>query len=181
MRPLVLAIVVALDVAGALQLPRPAAVRAARTGAGATAERRAFLAAGILAAAVAVAPPPAGAKENFPSSVFDSTCLGFGCNSYGGIGFGGMAAPTDEDSIPFVDFTAQLKDPDAKSKISRVDIYGSAGDKVYVTYADGKKIRLGEGTPIEDDKGWSSSLWLVRILDNVSVPHTYHFRPADTP
>mmetsp|Transcript_652 Transcript_652/g.1764 ORF Transcript_652/g.1764 Transcript_652/m.1764 type:complete len:167 (-) Transcript_652:405-905(-) len=122
-----------------------------------------------------------GAASAAGATVFDSTCFGFGCNSYQGVDYGGMAAPTDEDSVPFNDFLAMLKDPSAREKIVKVDIYGGAGDRIYVTTSDSKKFRLGEGTPIEDDNGWSSYLWVVRICDNNKVPHTYHFRPGDKP
>jgi hypothetical protein len=135
-------------------------------------DRRAFASAALLGAAFAA---------QAQASVFDSTCFGFGCNTYNGVDYGGMAAPTDEESIPFKDFMATLASPELRAKVSKVDIYGAAGDRVYVTTADGKRMRLGDGLPIEDSKGWSSSLWLVRILDNVSVPHTYHWRPSDKP
>lgn len=159
--------------ADALRLPRAARARAGPPAA--ATDRRAFLAAAACAAAAA----PAMAQG--PKSVFDSTCLGFGCNNYGGQDFTGMAAPAGEESLPFADFIAQLKDKASVAKISGVDIYGAGGDRVYVSFSDGKKMRLGEGLPIDDSKGWSSPLWLVRILDNARVPHTYHFRPTDKP
>jgi hypothetical protein len=142
------------------------------------AARRAFVASAFFGGVLAVSHSAEAAEVRAPASVFESTCLGFGCNNYNGLGFGGMAKPDDEDSLAFKEFTDMLQNAETRAKIASVDIYGAAGDRVYATI-DGRKFRLGEGLPIEDPKGWSSSLWLVRILDNNSIPHTYHFRPTD--
>ncbi|KAJ1630839.1 hypothetical protein T492DRAFT_1000119 [Pavlovales sp. CCMP2436] len=166
-------------------LRHPAGVRAQRpfTAATATAqsERRAFAAFAAASVFLGAATAPARAEETRSFTVFDSTCFGFGCNSYKGVGRSGMAAPTDEASLPFNDFVAQLKDAKARAKVAKVDIYGADGSLVYVTDTAGAKIRLGEGLPVSDNAGWSDPLWLVRILDNNKVPHTYHFKAGDRP
>ncbi|KAG8457338.1 hypothetical protein KFE25_014067 [Diacronema lutheri] len=174
MAPRQIVVLVVVLVASTTALQRPAPPPRARACGGAVAARRAFTAAAFLGTAIG----PAVAQDR---SIFDSTCLGFGCNNYNGQGFGGMAAPTDEATMPFAQFAAQLKDPEQRARVAKVDIYGAGGDKVYVSFADGTKARLGEGLPIDDSNGWSSPLWLVRILDNVNVPHAYHFRPGDNP
>lgn len=123
-------------------------------------------------------------RDTLPAeaSVFDSTCFGFGCNSYRGTDYGGAPAPsTGEPMMSFQDFVAQLKDEQLRKKVRMVDIYGAGGEQVYVSLTSGDKVRVGEGLPIEDSNGWSSSLWLVRILKNEGVPFEYHFRPGDTP
>ena len=92
-----------------------------------------------------------------------------------------MAKPTDEESIAFSEFTALLQNAESRAKVASVEIYGSAGDRVYANI-DGRMTRIGEGLPIEDPNGWSSSLWLVRILDNNRIPHTYHWNsPSGKP
>lgn len=136
---------------------------------------------GLAAASSALLAAALAERASAASSVFESTCLGFGCNNYRGQDFGGMAAPPDEPSTPFPQFIKTLENAETRSTVENVDIYGADGSIVYVTYKGGKRERLGEGLPVEDDDGWSSYLWLVRILKNTGVPYTYHFRPGDKP
>lgn len=100
-----------------------------------------------------------------------ATCLGFGCNPYGDIGFNGLskeAAPPG--SMPYSEFLAALK----AKKVERVIFEPPAGDEAYAVI-DGNKIRVGEGWPIEMPNSWSSPSWVVRILENEKVPYTWNF------
>jgi len=82
----------------------------------------------------------------------------------------GAPKPAGEESISYSDFLAAITD----KKVERVDFYGSNGDKAYARMS-GKEIRIGEGFPEERSKGWSSPLWVARILDNNAVPYKFHF------
>lgn len=86
--------------------------------------------------------------------------------------YGGAPAPTDEDSITFLSFLDSLD----KGLVTRVEFI-SGGEKAYafIKVSDTKagieatRIRIGEGYPEEQSKGWSSPLWLIRALRDRNV------------
>lgn len=84
----------------------------------------------------------------------------------------GAPAPTDEDSITFKSFLESLD----KGLVTKVDFL-NGGNKAYAFVkksGDGEatRIRVGEGYPDEQGKGWSSPLWVVRALNDRNVRET---------
>eukprot|EP00965_Chrysotila_dentata_P206512 6183577-Pleurochrysis_carterae.AAC.1 len=119
----------------------------------------------IAAALTAIAPQtmrPAVAETSM--GVFGATCAGFGCNSYGGTDFNGLeGAP--EGSLPYSEFLALIKE----KRIQSVEFIPPSGDEAYAYVLDAsgngvKRVRIGDGWPIEMANGWSSPTWVVRIL-----------------
>lgn len=81
----------------------------------------------------------------------------------------GAPAPTDEESITFKSFLESLD----KGLVAKVDFL-AGGNKAYAFVkpdASGEptRIRVGEGYPDEQGKGWSSPLWVVRALNDRKV------------
>mmetsp|Transcript_4939 Transcript_4939/g.11990 ORF Transcript_4939/g.11990 Transcript_4939/m.11990 type:complete len:92 (+) Transcript_4939:2-277(+) len=59
--------------------------------------------------------------------------------------------------------------------VQRVDFYGVNGERCMATMVGGKEIRVGEGFPTEDSRGYSSPLWVSRVLGNYGVPFKFHY------
>jgi len=90
----------------------------------------------------------------------------YAAGGYGGLDDKGAEAVVDEESIDYVKFLDAVSD----KKVERVDFYGPMGDIAYAMVG-GKKIRIGEGFPVERSRGYSSPLWVARILDNYRIPY----------
>ncbi|CAM9851339.1 unnamed protein product [Chrysoparadoxa australica] len=101
---------------------------------------------------------------------FSSICMGFGCGAFRGTDYDGAEKPTGEDSIDFKDFLALID----KNEVEKVEFYGPNGDQAYA-FVGGKKVRIGAGFPAEQSAGWSSPLWVVRALQNHSVPYKFMY------
>lgn len=102
---------------------------------------------------------------------FNSACMGFGCADANGLDYGGAAKP-EGDSISFQDF---LKLVDEK-KVASVEFTPPNGDIAFaILKDDATKIRIGEGFPNEQNFGWSSPMYVMRILDNKGVPYKFKF------
>mmetsp|Transcript_12882 Transcript_12882/g.38887 ORF Transcript_12882/g.38887 Transcript_12882/m.38887 type:complete len:173 (-) Transcript_12882:946-1464(-) len=134
--------------------------------------RRLALAAGLsFAAATTTTLPPASAEVSVDP--FNSMCLGFGCNSAQGVDRPfGAAKPTDEDSIDWAAFLAALE----ARQVARVEFDDVRMNKAWAILSDGdlpRRIRVGEGYPVESGQSWSSTLFVARILQNFKVSYTF--------
>lgn len=91
------------------------------------------------------------------------------CEKYCTVEYG-APKPTDEDSVGFKEFVESVY----KGEVTRVDFYGSAGNKAYATYKSGTYIRIGEGFPVEVGNEQSSPLQVVKLLNEKTVPYKFH-------
>ncbi|KAJ8903587.1 hypothetical protein NDN08_004691 [Rhodosorus marinus] len=94
----------------------------------------------------------------------------YAAGGYGGLDDRGAEAVEGEESIDYMKFLDAI----AAKKVERVDFYGPMGDIAYAIVG-GKKIRIGQGFPVERSRGYSSPLWVARILDNNSIPYKFHY------
>ena len=100
-----------------------------------------------------------------------ATCLGFGCNPYGDLGYNGLSKEdAPPGSLPYADFLKAIKD----KKVEGVVFQPPSGDVAFCII-DGKSQRIGEGWPVEVSNSWSSPTWVVRILENEGVPYAWNF------
>jgi hypothetical protein len=133
---------------------------------------------GVLAAGAAALAAPLAALANDPigatgreGGALAATCLGFGCNGYGGLDFNGLPAEqAPPGSLPYPDFLAAIK----AKKVEGVVFEPPAGNVAYAII-EGKSVRIGEGWPVEVSNSWSSPAWVVRILENEGVPYAWNF------
>mmetsp|Transcript_30416 Transcript_30416/g.50345 ORF Transcript_30416/g.50345 Transcript_30416/m.50345 type:complete len:196 (-) Transcript_30416:31-618(-) len=154
--------------------------------------RRAFTHGALFGAMAALAPQsvrrPAIALDD---GAFGAACLGFGCNAYGDQDFNGLAAADAKPgSMPYMDFLQAIRE----KRVLAVDFIGPDGDEAYALVKDagGKttcnsyypnqpiidgrcRLRMGEGWPVESSAGWSSPMWVVRILKNEDIPYTFTY------
>ena len=91
--------------------------------------------------------------------------------NYRGGEFGGLDASTiDEPTVTYKEFNERLKAGD----VVFVEFLAPDGDVAYATFKDDdKKIRIGEGYPIEQHDGYSSPLFCVRAVKNAGVPYKF--------
>ena len=91
--------------------------------------------------------------------------------NYRGGEFGGLEASTlDEPSVTYKEFNDKLKTGD----VVFVEFLAPDGDVAYATFKDDdKKIRIGEGYPIEQHNGYSSPMFCVRSVKNAGVPYKF--------
>ena len=90
----------------------------------------------------------------------------------------------DEPSIPYSEFLDRLN----ADQVEYVEFIAPNGDAAYVTFKStgggdvigggggivpGKRIRIGEGYPIEDPKGWSSPAFVVKAVARRGVPYKF--------
>jgi len=94
----------------------------------------------------------------------------YAAGGYGGLDDKGAVAVEGEESIDYMKFLEAVGD----KTVERVDFYGPMGDIAYAVVG-GKRIRVGEGFPVERSRGYSSPLWVARILDNKSIPYKFHY------
>jgi len=98
-----------------------------------------------------------------------STCLGFGCNSYGRPDFNGLEkAPPG--SLPYPEFLEAVK----QKKVEGVVFMPPSGDVAYALIG-GKRVRIGKGWPIATSNSWSDPTWVARILQNEDVPYVFDY------
>lgn len=75
----------------------------------------------------------------------------------------------NELQITYDQFLSLLTD----KKIKKAE-FSSAGNVCYVEVEGvGKMVRIGEGYPVEDPKGWSSPSFVIRSLKDKNVPYEY--------
>jgi hypothetical protein len=103
--------------------------------------------------------------------------------NYRGGEYDGLDASTlNEPSISYKDFNTFLK----SNEVELVEFMAPDGDVAYVTLkgtagADGeksttsqsKRIRIGEGYPLEQHDGFSSPMFCVRTVKNAGVPYKF--------
>ena len=91
--------------------------------------------------------------------------------NYRGGEYGGLDASTlDEPSVSYKDFNEKLK----AGEVVFVEFEAPDGDVAYATFKDDeKKIRIGQGYPIEQHDGYSSPLFCVRAVKNAGVPYKF--------
>lgn len=88
------------------------------------------------------------------------------------------ASTISEDSIPYSEFLEKLN----VDQVTFVEFQAPNGDVAYATLKssgeDGstessKPIRIGEGYPVEDPKGWSSPAFVVKAVAKKNVPYKF--------
>lgn len=147
-----------------LRLAVAAAMAALQPPTGAALTRR-----GAVGAALSIALRPRTARAE---GSFGATCLGFGCNAYQNTDYDGMTkSEAPAGSMPYADFLDVVKE----KKVTFVEFLPPAGDEAYATMADGARIRVGEGWPMEIGNSWSSPMWVGRILKNAEVPYKFAY------
>lgn len=95
---------------------------------------------------------------------------------YRGNDFPGLQADEiNEPSISYSEFIDRMK----KGEVEFVEFMAPNGDAAYVTFkssANNKKItpiRIGEGYPIEQPRGYSSPAFAIRAVKNAGVPYKF--------
>lgn len=60
-------------------------------------------------------------------------------------------------------------------EVSFVEFLAPNGDAAYVTFkaSSASRIRIGEGYPIEDPKGWSSPAFVIKAVAKKGVPYKF--------
>jgi hypothetical protein len=91
--------------------------------------------------------------------------------NYRGADFNGLDASTlNEPSVSYAEFNEKLK----ANEVSLVEFLAPDGDVAYVTFkSNNKRIRIGEGYPIEQHDGYSSPMFCVRAVKNAGVPYKF--------
>lgn len=88
------------------------------------------------------------------------------------------SASLDEPSIPYSEFLEKLN----ADQVASVEFLAPNGDAAYATLksgggGDGRsaggRIRIGEGYPVEDPKGWSSPAFVVKAVAKRGVPYKF--------
>ena len=104
---------------------------------------------------------------------FNSACMGFGCSDAKGLSYGGAEAPEGIESLPYSSFLKMVE----SKEVASVEFIPPSGDVAYaILKEDNKRIRIGEGMPEEKGNGWSSPMYVMRILDNKGVPYKFAFK-----
>ncbi len=85
-------------------------------------------------------------------------------------------ATLDEPSIPYSEFLEKLN----SDQVASVEFLAPNGDTAYATFKSGGdgagaggRIRIGEGYPVEDPRGWSSPAFVVKAVARRGVPYKF--------
>ena len=83
-------------------------------------------------------------------------------------------AALDEPSIPYSEFLEKLN----SDQVASVEFLAPNGDAAYATFksaegAGASRIRIGEGYPVEDPRGWSSPAFVVKAVARRGVPYKF--------
>lgn len=100
-----------------------------------------------------------------PVNAFNGLIFQYRGNDFPGL----RAADIDEPSISYADFVAKLK----AGEVTAVEFLAPDGDVAYATLGGNKKIRIGEGYPIEQHDGYSSPAFAIRTVKNAGVPYKF--------
>ena len=141
--------------------------------------RRAFLlesvvAGGSFAAFGTAAPALAEQEPEYRQGNQVTAFNGLAFNYRGGE-YGGLDASTiDEPTVSYKDFNEKLK----AGEVTFVEFMAPDGDVAYATLKQGegegeKRLRIGEGYPIEQHDGYSSPMFCVRAVKNANVPYKF--------
>ena len=138
--------------------------------------RRAFLTTGAAVAAAVIVPPthPANAvqeaeyRQGVKVDAFNGLIFNYRGNDFNGLD---AASIGDEPSISYKDFNDKLR----AGEVQSVEFLAPDGDVAYAVFKSdaGKKLRIGEGYPIEQHDGYSSPLFAVRAVKNAGVPYKF--------
>ena len=134
--------------------------------------RSAFAAGGAsIAAAFFGAPTPARARDEIEWTPFNGLIFNYRGGQYGGLDGSTLTEP----SVPFREFGERLQ----AGEVEFVEFQAPDGDVGYVTFkskggeGQPKKIRIGDGYPIEQHDGWSSPAFVVRAVERYNVPYKF--------
>jgi len=135
--------------------------------------RRAFfesMAGGLVASACMASPAKAEQDPEFRQGNQVTAFNGLAYNYRGGE-FGGLdASSIDEPTVSYKEFNEKLK----AGEVAFVEFLAPDGDVAYATFKDDdKKIRIGEGYPIEQHDGYSSPLFCVKAVKKAGVPYKF--------
>mmetsp|Transcript_10322 Transcript_10322/g.25019 ORF Transcript_10322/g.25019 Transcript_10322/m.25019 type:complete len:178 (-) Transcript_10322:106-639(-) len=137
-------------------------------------DRRAFFeslaTAGSISFFGAVSPAIAEQEPEFRQENQVTAFNGLAFNYRGGE-YGGLDASTiDEPTVTYKEFNEKLK----AGEVVFVEFLAPDGDVAYATFKDdSKRIRIGEGYPIEQHDGYSSPLFCIRAVKNAGVPYKF--------
>ena len=118
----------------------------------------------------AVAPAWAAADvpevRGTPVNAFNGLAFQYRGNDFDGL----HADDLDEPSIPYKEFVEKLK----AGQVTFVEFMAPDGDAAYATLqANGSRIRIGEGYPIERHDGYSSPAFAIRTVQDAGVPYKF--------
>mmetsp|Transcript_4259 Transcript_4259/g.10631 ORF Transcript_4259/g.10631 Transcript_4259/m.10631 type:complete len:231 (+) Transcript_4259:93-785(+) len=150
--------------------------------------RRGFFAKAVAvstSAAMTIAQPVRAAQEpELRQGIKVDPFNGLAFNYRGG-DFGGLhSSEVNEPSITYADFNDKLK----SGQVAFVEFLAPDGDVAYASIkqqdgdssgsgssssSTGKKLRIGEGYPIEQHDGYSSPMFCVRAVKNAGVPYKF--------
>jgi hypothetical protein len=137
--------------------------------------RRAFVelvvAGGSVATFGAAASPAMAAQDPELRQGNEVTAFNGLAFNYRGGEYGGLdASSLDELTVSYKDFNEKLK----AGEVVFVEFFAPDGDVAYATFKDDdKKIRIGEGYPIEQHDGYSSPMFCIRAVKNAGVPYKF--------
>lgn len=136
--------------------------------------RRAFFSAAIATAAIGVStssvrPALAVQEKEYRQGIEVNAFNGLIFNYKGGDFNGLDATGITEPSVTYRDFNEKLKG----GEVTNVEFLAPDGDVAYATFTDGKRLRIGEGYPIEQHDGYSSPMFCVRAVKNAGVPYKF--------
>jgi hypothetical protein len=136
--------------------------------------RRAFIASSSAAAVVSsfwgLSGANAAQEKEYRQGIEVNAFNGLIFNYRGGDFNGLDATAVNEPSVSYAEFNERLK----SSQVASVEFLAPDGDVAYVTFKDSdKKVRIGEGYPIEQHDGYSSPMFCVRAVKNAGVPYKF--------
>eukprot|EP00539_Tryblionella_compressa_P018272 CAMPEP_0178873182 /NCGR_PEP_ID=MMETSP0747-20121128/8530_1 /TAXON_ID=913974 /ORGANISM="Nitzschia punctata, Strain CCMP561" /LENGTH=172 /DNA_ID=CAMNT_0020540465 /DNA_START=28 /DNA_END=546 /DNA_ORIENTATION=- len=138
---------------------------------GSGSNRRAFFkTAGAVLGAGAIQQPAMAAQEKEYRQGIEVNAFNGLIFNYRGGDFNGLDANSlNEESISYAEFNEKLKG----SEVAFVEFLAPDGDVAYATFKDNKRLRIGEGYPIEQHDGYSSPMFCVRAVKNAGVPYKF--------
>jgi hypothetical protein len=120
---------------------------------------------GAAAPAMAVTDPELLRQGN-EVTAFNGLAFNYRGGEYGGLD----ASSIDEPTVSYKDFNEKLK----AGEVVFVEFLAPDGDIAYATFKDDeKKIRIGEGYPIEQHDGYSSPMFCIRTVKDAGVPYKF--------
>jgi hypothetical protein len=80
------------------------------------------------------------------------------------------ASSLNEPSVSYKEFNERMK----AGEVEFVEFFAPDGDVAYVTFkGEDKKIRIGEGYPIEQHDGYSSPMFCIRAVKEARIPYKF--------
>ncbi len=75
-------------------------------------------------------------------------------------------------TLPPTPLTQEFLDRLSSGDVSYVEFLAPNGDRAYAQVGE-KRIRIGEGYPVEQSKGWSSPAFAIRSVKDKGVPYRF--------